>query len=330
MNLMGRDILGKLGFALSQNKGTNINNINLDDRLEIKIIKIFPHLCSRLGKSKNHIAKSTLKQDISPYQHKSRRVSLHLTEKVDKEIQHLLNTNQIIKLEKCSDQVFISPVVITVKHDHSIKLALDSKLLNDAIDKNKYRMQSIDNLMDSVAKYISDNKKKQGNFLFSKVDLKYAYSQIPLHPEIRKHCNFNNLGGKSTGTYQFVNGFYGLSDMPTTFQKTLDKTLENIDNKFNFLDDILIITKGSTLDHEQDIYKALSRLDKENLAIKLEKCEFSKSSITWLGYKITQSGISPTVKKTDSIMNLKPPKTLKQLRSLMGSQYTNSLNLFPT
>ena len=64
--LMGRDILGKLGFNLSQNKGTNINNINMDNRLEIKIIKKFPHLCSRLGKSKNHIAKSTLKQDISP------------------------------------------------------------------------------------------------------------------------------------------------------------------------------------------------------------------------------------------------------------------------
>ena len=62
-------------------------------------------------------------------------------------------------------------------------------------------MQSIDSLMDSVAKYISDNKNKTGNFLFSKKDLKYAYSQIPLHPEIRKHCNFNLLGGKSTGTY---------------------------------------------------------------------------------------------------------------------------------
>ena len=319
VNFMGRDVLGKLGFTLSQNKGTHINNINLDNRLEIKIINKFPHLCSRLGKSKNHIAKSTLKQDISPYQHKGRRVPLHLTEKVDKEIQHLLNTKQIIKLEKRSDQIFISPVVITVKHDQSIKLALDSKLLNDAFDKNKYQMQSIDNLMASVAKYISDKKNKQGSFLFSKVDLKYAYSQIPLHLDIRKHCNFNILGGKSTGTYQFINGFYGLSDMPATFQKTLDKTLENIDNKFNFLDDILIITKGSPLDHELDIYKVLSKFDKENLAIKLEKCEFAKPSITWLGYKITQSGNCPTVKKTDSIMNLKPPNTLKQLRSLMGS-----------
>ena len=78
-------------------------------------------------------------------------------------------------------------------------------------------MQSIDNPMDSVAKYISDNKSKTGNSLFSKIDIKYEYSQIPLHTEIRKHCNFNILGVKSTGTYQFIKGFYGLSDMPATF-----------------------------------------------------------------------------------------------------------------
>ena len=152
VNLLGRYVMGKLGFTISQNKGTHINNINLDNTLQIKIINKFPHLCSRLGKSKNHIAKSTLTQNIYPYQHKGRRVPLHLTDKVDKEIQHLVDTNQIIKQEKCSDQVFISPVVITVKHDQSIKLAPDSKLLNDVIDKNKYQMQSIDNLRTQLPK----------------------------------------------------------------------------------------------------------------------------------------------------------------------------------
>ena len=137
VNLLGRDILGKLGFTISQNKGIDINNIQSDNAIQIKIIKRFPHQCSRSGKSKNHIAKSTLKQDISPYQHKGRRVPLHLTDNVDKEIRHLLDTNQIINLEKCSNKVFISPVFITVKRDQSIKLALDSKLLNDAIKKKQ-------------------------------------------------------------------------------------------------------------------------------------------------------------------------------------------------
>ena len=108
--------------------------------------------------------------------------------------------------------------------------------------------------------------------------------------------------------------------MPATFQKTIDKTPENITNKFNFLDDILIIiTKGTISAHKSDIKRVLKRLDEESLAIKLEKCEFARSDITWLGYNITQTGISPNTKKTDSIQNIEPPKTLKQLRSLMGS-----------
>ena len=51
--------------------------------------------------------------------------------------------------------------------------------------------------------------------------------------------------------------------MPATFQKALDKTLENIDNKFNFLDDILIKTEGTPNDNDLDINKVLSRLDKK-------------------------------------------------------------------
>ena len=240
VNLLGRDVLSKLGFLLTQTKGKQINHISTELSFQKKILEQFPHLCTRIGKSKNHIAKSDIKDNIIPTQHKGRRVPFHLTDKVDKVIKHLLDTSQIIKLDKCSDDVFISPIVITVKQDKSIKLALDSQLLNDEINKNEYQMQSIDNLMDAVAKYLSESKQIPGEFFFSKIDLKYAYSQIPLHPTIQKHCNFNILGGKSTGTYRFINGFYGLSDMPAIFQKTIDKTLENIPNKFNFLEDILI------------------------------------------------------------------------------------------
>ena len=40
----------------------------------------------------------------------------------------------IVKLSKCGEDCFISPIVITrKKKDGSIKLALDSKLLNDQI-----------------------------------------------------------------------------------------------------------------------------------------------------------------------------------------------------
>ena len=42
VNLLGRDVLGKLGFTLSQNKGININDIQPDNAIQIRIIKDSP------------------------------------------------------------------------------------------------------------------------------------------------------------------------------------------------------------------------------------------------------------------------------------------------
>ena len=72
-------------------------------------------------------AKSTFHNSFHPTQHKGRRVPLHLNDKVERELNKLIEDKQIIKLDKCSDEYFISPVVITVKHDKSLKKALDSK-----------------------------------------------------------------------------------------------------------------------------------------------------------------------------------------------------------
>ena len=178
-------------------------------------------------------------------------------------------------------------------------------------------MQSIDYLIDAVALHISERKASPGMYWFSKIDLKCAYSQIPLDESIAKHCNFIIQGGRATGTYRFINGFCGLTDMPPTFQKTIDKTLEGINSKFAFLDDILVNTKGSLNEHEIELDKKREKLDKEDLAINLQKCEFAKNMIKWLGFNITPQGTTPLIKKTEAIMKLEHPKTLKQLRSFM-------------
>ena len=107
--------------------------------------------------------------------------------------------------------------------------------------------------------------------------------------------------------------------MPATFQKTINKTLEGNNSKFAFLDDILVITKGSIRDHEKELDKILKRLDNEGLAINLQKCELAKNTIEWLGFTITPIGITPLVTKTEAITKLDNPKTLKQLRSFLGS-----------
>ena len=63
----------------------------------------------------------------------------------------------------------------------------------------------------------------------------------------------------------------------------------------------------------------LKRLDDENLRINFSKCHFSKIEIVWVGYHISQTGILPIESKTSAILALEAPKTLKKLRSFLGS-----------
>ena len=107
--------------------------------------------------------------------------------------------------------------------------------------------------------------------------------------------------------------------MPAEFQKAMDRTLNHASNAFCFLDDILIVSKGDEEEHEKLVREALKRLDNENLALKVAKCEFFQSEVNSLGHKLSPTGIIPKITKTEAILNLHPPKSLKQLRSFLGS-----------
>ena len=187
---------------------------------------------------------------------------IHILDRVENEIQNLLLTDHIEKLESCTDDVFIAPIVLTAKKDGSIKLALDAKPVNAQINKNKYQMPVLDELMDCVSQVLA-GAGKDDQVWFTSLDLNYAYSQLPLSKKTSKHCNFNIVGGKATGTYRFKTGFYGLTDMPTEFQKAMDRTLSGCVNTFCYLDDVLIVSVGSIERHNELVEIALKKLYEE-------------------------------------------------------------------
>ena len=156
--------------------------------------------------------------------------------------------------------------------------------------------------------------------------MRYAYGQVPLEEETAKHCNFQIIGGKATGTYRFVTGFYGLTILPTEFQKAISQELGNLPNTYIFLDDILIVTKGSIEKHFEVVKQVLKKLDNTNVRLNWEKCKFSAEETDWLGSKLSQTGITPINSKVQSKTEKLIPKNLKELRSYLGA--VNQLNRF--
>ena len=107
--------------------------------------------------------------------------------------------------------------------------------------------------------------------------------------------------------------------MPNEFQRVMDSTLGSIPFTNCYLDDILISSKGTFLDHKNIVLKILSTLDEYNFAVKWSKCKFFQKEIEWLGFKISKSGITPLFDKSKAIKDLPIPKNLKELRSFFGS-----------
>ena len=189
--------------------------------------------------------------------------------------------------------------------------------------KDKYQMPNLEHLVDMVAEQLAGEK---GEVKYTSLDMLYAYGQVPLDRETAKHCNFQIIGGKATGTYRFITGVYGLTIMPTEFQKAVDQELADVPKTYVILDDILIVTKGSLDKHYEAVRKVLTKLDKANVRLKYEKCKFAETEIEWLGYKLTQTGITPLNSKVQAITEKLKPKNLKELRSYLGA--VNQMNRF--
>ena len=142
-------------------------------------------------------------------------------------------------------------------------------------------MPNIDSLIQTISQTLSPAP--QETVYFTTLDLQYAYSQLNLHSDTARHCNFILVNGDMTGTYRFKTGFYGLTDMPAEFQKAIDSTLTGLTITFCFLDDILIVNRGRIEHHLDLVRKCLINLDQENLRINLAKCHFQKTKLNGSG-----------------------------------------------
>ena len=119
----------------------------------------------------------------------------------------------------------MSPAVIIVKKDKSLKIVLDSRKHNEVTIKRKAQMPNMEELISRISRKISEGK--QGELSATKLDFDYAYDQIKLDENTKNICIFTVTGGDFTGYYRFLKEFYGLADIPTFFQERIDTTLEH-------------------------------------------------------------------------------------------------------
>ena len=82
---------------------------------------------------------------------KARPIPLELQEEVGKELDKLIKTGPLEKMKHIDEDCFVSPVVITVKNDKSIKIAIDSRKLNDSCIKIRPHMPNMEVSLNQIS-----------------------------------------------------------------------------------------------------------------------------------------------------------------------------------
>lgn len=116
---------------------------------------------------------------------------------------------------------------------------------------------------------------------------------------------------------------FGLCNSLATFMHVMNDVLRPFLDEFVivYLDDILIFNKYLD-EHVMHVRKVLDVLKKEQLYLKMSKCEFGKKYLVYLGHIVGGGELKIDPTKIDVILNWPRPKTVIEVRIFLGqTQY---------
>ena len=146
--------------------------------------------------------------------------------------------------------------------------------------------------------------------MFSILDEKDGFWQIPLDEESSFLCTFNSPFGR----YRFLRCPFGISSAPEVFQKRNDQLFGDIEGVHVVFDDLIIDEKD---DAEHDSILKLE-LDRARAPAKVQ---FRLPEVKYVGQMVSSEGPKPDPDKVKAIAEYPQPQTKEDLRFLVLVNY---------
>ena len=208
---------------------------------------------------------ANLTQNCHPIASKSRRYSKDDLEFIEIEVERLLKEEII----EPSNSPWRAQVVVTKDENHKKRLAIDySQTINRFTLLDAFPLPRINDLVNDIAQYR----------VFSTIDLRSAYHQVPLKEEDKPYTAFearNNL-------YQFTRLPFGVTNGVACFQREMMKFVEQNSLKavFPYLDNITICGRDQQ-EHDANLEKFLAVAKRKNICYNDSKKVFQPADLPY-------------------------------------------------
>ena len=261
-----------------------------------------------------HIGDSTitLNADAKPIQHTPRRIPVALKDKVQSKLNELEDRGIITKVTQPTEWISSTVVVTT---PNKTRICLDPHDLNQAIQRPKYQMPTLEEVLARISKAK----------VFSTLDAKDGFYQIKLDEQSSLLTTFWTPFGR----YRYLRMPFGISLAPEEFERKLHEHLDDLPGVIVLRDDILVVGNGETQaeadkDHDQNLGGLLERA--RQIKLRLNSNKMCLRQKEFMGHIITTEGLKPDPDKVKAVEEMPQPTNKKELQSLLG--FVNYLTKF--
>ena len=236
-----------------------------------------------------------------PVRQPLRRQPLTYIDVIDSQTQALLDAQVI---EPAASE-WSSNVVLVKKKDGSMRFCIDYRHLNERTIKDSYALPRIDECLDTL----------KGATWFTTLDLRSGYHQVAMDPKDADKTAFVTR----RGMYKFKKMPFGLCNAGATFQRLMDVTLSGLryESCLVYLDDILVFA-NDVESHLRRLQEVFERLRSVNLKLKPSKCTLLQRRVEFLGYVVSNNGLSADQLKVDAVETWPVPNKVRDVRSFLG------------
>ena len=212
---------------------------------------------------------------------------------------------------------WVSPLVVVPKTDGDIRICVDMRRANSAIERERHPIPTIEEVLYDL----------NGSTVFSKLDLKWGFRQVELDEKSRKITTFVTHRGlyrsreittfvTHRGLYRYKRLMFGVTSAPEKYQKIVAYVLHGCEGVANLADDLIVHGCGIK-EHDRNLHAVLTRLKEKGLTLNGDKCQFRLPKLTFFGHDLSRQGVAPSEEKVAAILNASPPQDASQVRSFV-------------
>ena len=198
-----------------------------------------------------------------------------------------------------------APVMFVKRPDGKLRLVVDYRALNSVTVKNRFPLPLIPEMLDRL------HRAK----VFTKLDLRNAFHQV----RVKEGDEYKTAFRCREGHYEFCVAPMGACNTPACFQYFMNDILKAyLDlSCVGILDDVIVFSETEA-EHVGHVRQILEVLRQHRLYAKIQKCEFHKEEMTFVGYMVSKAGIGMDPAKVSAILDWPVPRTVKEVQSFLG------------